>query len=95
MWALLCDRIETTPGLEIYLISLHELLVEYSLLDVCPMTSSLELDREKSFHGQEMTGLLVQQKLFLLTHGSQCLAVSCFSPSAPAKPLRTGTRSGD
>lgn len=71
MWAFLCDRIETTPGLEIYLISLQELLVDYSLLVVCPMTSSLELDREKSFHGQEMTSLLVQQKL-LLTYCSQC-----------------------
>lgn len=36
-----------TPGLEIYLLSLQEnSLVEFSLLIVCPMTSSLELDRE-------------------------------------------------
>lgn len=47
MWAFLCDRIETTPGLEIYLPSLQEnSLVESSPLIVCSMTSSLELDRE-------------------------------------------------
>lgn len=66
MWAFLCDRIETTPGLEIYLISLQELLVEYSLLVVCPMTSSLELDREKIFHEQEMTSIWSNKNSFFL-----------------------------
>lgn len=88
MWAFLCDRIETTPGLEIYLPSLQEnSLVESSPLIVCSMTSSLELDREND----QLAGPTQTPSYTWFT----VLNVSCFSPSAPVKPLRRGTRSGD